>query len=277
MLRQPPGHLHPRDHARVPDTGGSARLLHPAIGTIPATATSAGSTGGWSTKAPRRHGANGPTGTKPWSDLIRAESNAILGERGMWSGRVNIEPRERAAAPFHMPGPLNRAIEDSPRVMANESLWFDHELHLGELHLYGIYGARQEWCRSRSNRKCADEARSAIKAMTADNEIECTWPEEARFKQSWRLRAVCTTAEHREREQAGECEGIECSLNWELVRKGWAVQIHYPRRRSNDRILHQLLRAEHAARDERAGIWTGRVKLSDYVKGLRKLRSTRRR
>ena len=224
------------------------------------------------------------TARRDWADrhkamhgLILAESNAILGERGMWSGQVTIEPREGAAAPFHMPGPLHRVTEESLQAMADESLWLDHELHLGELLLYGIYGARKEWCRSRSNRRCADEAREAIKAMTDGTGIECTWPEEAHFKRSWKLRAVCTTAEHRERQEGGDCEGIECSINFELVRQGWAVQIHYPRRRSNDRVLHQLLRAEHAARDERVGIWTGRVKLSGYVKELRELRSKRHR
>ena len=207
---------------------------------------------------------------RDWADrhpamnaLIRTESQAIAAGRGMWQERVRIEPREGAAAPFHAPGGL-RVVGGASHVMSAESLWFENEVYL-----YGIHGARDKWCRSSANRGCGEEAKNALRKMVVGQEIVCVWPEEARFEKNRPLRGLCTNEAQRKLQEQGRCEGIECTMNYELVRRGWAVQINYARRRDNDRVMHELIQAERLARSERAGIWAGRVRLAAYVRDMR--------
>ena len=117
---------------------------------------------------------------------------------------------------------------------------------------------------------CGEQAKDGTAgAMVTGQEIVCVWPEEARFEKNRPLRGLCSNEAQREREAKGPCEGIECTLNFELVRRGWAVQISYARRRENDRVMHELIQAERLAQSERAGIWAGRVRLAGYVRDMR--------
>ena len=104
---------------------------------------------------------------------------------------------------------------------------------------------------------------AALNDLIKGREVTCMWIEESsRLYTNQLPRAMCTTAQ--------TCDEAKCLLNWEMIRRGWAVSQSYRIWYTNDRRAHNLIQAQKEAPQDRTGILQGRVRLP---KGLQRRKS----
>lgn len=199
----------------------------------------------------------------PWAPfLVEAEQKAIKNEEGMWRRDVRITAISETN-PERNPQPGGERIEirGEAKVVAGDTIRIGPE----ELILFGMLSPREPWCSSTKTRNCQNRSRDALKALTENKTLSCSWIKEvALYFNDGRPRATCTV----EGLQGG-CEGYECTLNWQMVRSGQAVAYIDKYWAAGDRRSYLLMQADKSAKKEKTGIWAGKVKVPGWLKGHR--------
>ena len=186
--------------------------------------------------------------------MSRSEDHAIRAKLGMWKEGVDtsrIVDETMQALPWQEAGE-KVTFRGKAEVLGADLLRIGDQA----FKLYGAIGAMREWCKTRKNRDCDSEGKAALERMVNGKTVECTQTSMARYFDGSE-RVLCTARG----EEGKGCSGIKCTLSWRMLREGWATWIVYARSRNKTRLVHDLIRAEEAARDERKGMWRGRVQI----------------
>ena len=186
--------------------------------------------------------------------LIRAEDGAIRSERGIWAGTASVWKMEddRASKPFFAAGEP-RTVTGPGNVIVSGRIQVGEQ----EVGLYGVQMPSTTWCRGRKNRNCEEEADTALKEMVEGQTLECSWMAIMWFGRGKPPQAICTATGVIDE----PCNGMGCSINYAMVRRGLAFERVTSARTNKDRIAHVLMRAEAAAKKEKLGMWKGKVRL----------------
>ena len=186
--------------------------------------------------------------------LIRAEDGAIRSEHGIWAGTASVGKmdNDRVSKPFFATG-------EPRRVTGPGNVIVRDRIQVGglEVGLYGMQMPSSTWCRGSKNRGCEEEANTALKDMVEGRTLECSWMPTMWFGRGKPPRAICTAKGTIEE----PCNGIGCSINYAMVRRGLAFEKVTGATINKDRVAHMLMRAEVAAKKEKLGVWKGRVRL----------------
>ena len=137
------------------------------------------------------------------------EDEAIRARRGIW--RMNVDLAAMAeegteGLPWHE-GREKVKVRGVANVLAGNRL----RVADTGLELWGNIGSESEWCKSRRNRNCEEQARAAFEEATDGKVVECSYPAGTRWNDAWK-RALCSVEKG--------CEDVRCTLNYAMAARG---------------------------------------------------------